>query len=281
MWVEWSTSERFSHVHRIAGPNALPDTDHTARVVLEDLPAGEPVFYRVQWEDLAESGLLSEPVNGSFRTAPRRRRDVLFAWSGDVCGQGWGIDTARGGMRGWETVRAAHPDFFVHSGDTIHADNPLVSEVRLDDGSLWKNEVTPEKSKVAETLAEFRGCQSYNRRDENLRRFSAEVPILAQWDDHETMNNWYPQRILRMPAAAGAVYSAPTRTQRPNRQETPATDTDFMGSAQVRWLKRETGTKPRHLEGLRQRHANRADRGRGSGASTSPARRSPGSPLAA
>src|SRR4051794_5511597 len=39
MWVEWSTSENFSHAHRVAGPNALPDTDHTGRVVLEDLPA--------------------------------------------------------------------------------------------------------------------------------------------------------------------------------------------------------------------------------------------------
>jgi alkaline phosphatase D len=283
MWVEWSASERFSHVRRIAGPNALPDTDHTARVVLEDLPAGEPVFYRVQWEDLAEHGLQSEPISGSFRTAPRRRREVHFAWSGDVCGQGWGIDAARGGMRGWETVRAVQPDFFIHSGDTIYADNPLVSEIRLDDGSLWKNEVTPEKAKVAETLAEFRGCQSYNRRDENLRRFSAEVPIIAQWDDHETMNNWYPQKILadaRYRERRLSVLSArarrafleyhplrpspedPERIYRsfpygptlevfmldersyrgpngPNRQEQPGRDTDFMGSAQVRWLKRK------------------------------------------
>ena len=32
--------------------------------------------------------------------------------------------------------------------------------------------------------------------DENVRRFNAEVPILAQWDDHETTNNWYPGEIL-------------------------------------------------------------------------------------
>lgn len=196
MWVEWDTSERFVRTRRVRGPLAGPGTDHTARVLLGDLPAGERIFYRVLFEDAADSRLVSEPLAGSFRTAPRRKRDLLFAWSGDVCGQGWGIDTSRGGMKGWEAVRAKRPDFFIHSGDTIYADNPLQAEVKLDDGSLWKNLLTPAKSKVAETLDEFRGCHAYNRLDENLRRFSAEVPVLAAWDDHEVLNNWYPQERL-------------------------------------------------------------------------------------
>src|SRR5688572_7227224 len=173
MFVEWSTSETFVERRRVPGPAALDVTDHTARVILTGLPPGEQVFYRVQWEDLTEPGLFSEPAAGSFRTAPDKPRDVLFAWSGDVCGQGWGIDLERGGMRGWEAIRAANPDFFLHSGDTIYADNPLQAEVRLDDGSLWKNVVTAEKSKVAETLAEFRGNHAYNLTDANLRRFNA------------------------------------------------------------------------------------------------------------
>jgi alkaline phosphatase D len=52
------------------------------------------------------------------------------------------------------------------------------------------NIVTPEVSKVAETLAEFRGRYKYNLLDENIRRFNAEVPQIWQWDDHEVMNNW-------------------------------------------------------------------------------------------
>ena len=32
--------------------------------------------------------------------------------------------------------------------------------------------------------------------DENLRRFNAEVPIVAQWDDHDVLNNWYPAEWL-------------------------------------------------------------------------------------
>jgi alkaline phosphatase D len=87
-------------------------------------------------------------------------------------------------------VRRERPDFFVHCGDTIYADGPISPEVKLPDGSTWKNLVTQEVSKVAETLAEFRGRYAYNLLDENVRRMSAEVPQIWQWDDHEVMNNW-------------------------------------------------------------------------------------------
>jgi alkaline phosphatase D len=75
----------------------------------------------------------------------------------------------------------------------------IQAEVKLEDGSIWKNLTTPEKSKVAETLDEFRGNHRYNLLDENFRRFNAEVPTLAQWDDHEVRNNWYPGQILDDP----------------------------------------------------------------------------------
>ena len=49
-------------------------------------------------------------------------------------------------------------DFFIHSGDTIYADNPIDEEERmLEDGTVWKNVVTEAKAKVAETMAEFCG----------------------------------------------------------------------------------------------------------------------------
>lgn len=66
----------------------------------------------------------------------------------------------------------------------------------LADGTTWTNLTTPEVEKVAETLAEFRGRYKYNLMDENLRAFNARVPVYAQWDDHETLNNWYPQERL-------------------------------------------------------------------------------------
>jgi len=95
-------------------------------------------------------------------------------------------------MKCYETMRSVEPAFFIHSGDTIYADGPLEAEKEMPNGEIWKNIVTEEKSKVAETLQEFRGQYAYNLMDENLRRFNAEVPMFAQWDDHEVTNNWFP-----------------------------------------------------------------------------------------
>lgn len=196
MEVEWDTSDSFANSRRVAGPDATPHTDLTAKLDLVGLPPGERVFYRVRFMDLDRPAVVSEPVEGTFRTAPLAERNIRFAWSADTCGQGWGIDPDRGGMRIYETMRQQAPDFFLHSGDTIYADNPLPKSIRLADGTLWRNIVTPAKSKVAETLDEFRGNHAYNYLDENLRRFCASVPVIAQWDDHEVRNNWYPGQTL-------------------------------------------------------------------------------------
>jgi alkaline phosphatase D len=102
-------------------------------------------------------------------------------------------------MKIYEQMRRIEPDFFVHSGDQIYADGPILGEVKLEDGTVWRNVVTPEKSKVAETLREFRGNFAYNLRDEHVRRFNAAVPSIVQWDDHETRNNWYPGQLIGDP----------------------------------------------------------------------------------
>jgi len=199
MLVELASTERFSSPRRVRGPRATRDTDLTAQIDLRGLPPGSEVHYRVRFERLDAPGAWSEPQRGSFRTAPRRRRDLSFVWGGDVAGQGWGINPEFGGYRMFETMRRADPDFFIHSGDTIYADGPLEERVALPDGSVWRNVVTDEKAKVAQTLAEFRGNHAYNRLDDNLRRFSAQVPVFAQWDDHETYNNWWPGEIIDDP----------------------------------------------------------------------------------
>lgn len=99
----------------------------------------------------------------------------------------------------YETMRLRQPDFFLHSGDTVYADGPILPSVKLPDGSTWHNVTTEEKSKVAETLAEFRGNHRYNLLDDNVRRFNAEVASIAQWDDHEVTNNWFPGEVLEDP----------------------------------------------------------------------------------
>jgi alkaline phosphatase D len=195
MRVEWATTESFLDVRRVGAPATGPDAGYTARFDLR-LPAGQRIFYRVRFEDLTDGRNVSLPATGSFLSAPRLARDVTFAWSADTVGQGWGINREWGGLRMYDTIRRARPDFFVHCGDTIYADAPLPPEMRLPDGSIWKNLVTPAKSKVAETLDEFRGNYHYNLLDEHVRRFNAEIPQFVLWDDHEVKNNWYPGMSL-------------------------------------------------------------------------------------
>lgn len=196
MVVEVAATESFRGRRQRFAVEVGPDSDFTGKALLTGLPAGTELFYRVQFADHGNRGQAGEPLTGSFRTAPTDRRNVRFAWSGDVAGQGWGINPDTGGMTGFEAVRDLDPDFFVHSGDSIYADGPLQEQVVLPDGQVWRNIVTPEKSKVAETLEEYRGQYRYNLLDDNVRRFAAQVPQLVQWDDHEVTNNWYPGEIL-------------------------------------------------------------------------------------
>ncbi|MGE3472571.1 MAG: alkaline phosphatase, partial [Vicinamibacterales bacterium] len=216
--VDWSYDEQFDKFTRAVGPHALETTDFTARQDLVGLEPGRDVFVRVQFQGLENDRALSEPVTGRFIVPPASRREgddregkpwtygdrgvgrgrtsLRFQWSGDTAGQGWGINTAFGGMKIYETMRLREPHFFIHSGDNIYADGPISSSAMAEGGQIWTNLVTPEVSKVAETLNEFRGRYRYNLLDENVRRFNAEVPQVWQWDDHEVVNNWSDSKDL-------------------------------------------------------------------------------------
>lgn len=281
MMVEYATDSAFKDVRRIIGPAALESSDFTARVDLRDLPPDQQIFYRVSFQDLASPRIVSAPHPGQFHTAPAKRREIRFGWSGDLVGQGWGINPDLGGMQIFESLRRQGLEFFINSGDMIYADGPLKEQVMLEDGRIWKNIVTPEKAKVAESLDEFWGNYRYNLLDEHYRRFNAEVPQLVQWDDHETRNNWYPGGMLEDPRyhvkscdllAARArrafldytpirinsddperiyrhfsygpqleVFMLDMRSWRgansTNQQTTEGPETEFLGQAQIQWLK--------------------------------------------
>jgi alkaline phosphatase D len=223
--VEYATTESFKDVRRVVGPAALEVSDFTARVDVSGLPPGQRIFYRATFQSLLDLKVSSEPMVGTFTTpqAAGPLRDVTVVWTADTVGQGWGIDAAMGGMRLYETMRTAGADVFIHTGDTVYADAPLPAEVKLDDGRLWRNLVTPEKSKVAETLAEFRGNHRYNLLDENVRRFNASLSQFVIWDDHEVLNNWYPTEVLTgdSPYSERSVALLAARAKRAFMEYTP------------------------------------------------------------
>ncbi len=191
MLVEVATTDSFRDIKSAVYVDALPESDFTAKALLENLPAGQDIFYRISFQDLS-SAVFGEAQVGHFRTPSNERRSVSLLWSGDTMGQGWGIDRSRGGMRTYATMLRNRPDFFIHCGDNIYADCTIAAEQKLADGGVWRNIVTEEKSKKAETLADYRGNYKYNLLDDNMRAFNAAVPTFALWDNHETMESWYP-----------------------------------------------------------------------------------------
>jgi len=195
MMVEYAFNDQFSDARTIRGPYAFAGTDFTARQDLVGLPEGEEVFLKVWFEDLTNARHPSEPVTGHFHTIGKQD-NIRFIWGGDTAGQGWGINEAFGGMKIYEAMRQVEPQFFIQSGDNVYSDGPIPESKDAENGQVWTNLVTPEVSKVAETLDEFRGRYKYNLLDENLRRFNAEVPQIWQWDDHEIVNNWSDSKDL-------------------------------------------------------------------------------------
>ena len=206
---------RYGFSRTIRGPLATDASDFTAKIHAKGLPSGTRFALELTFEDENGPG---EAVRGTFSTAPgstngkhddgtgdargggsSSSNGQSFVWTGDTAGQGWGINEELGGMRGYKAMHATKPDFFIHSGDTIYADGPIAASVTEKDGRVWRNIVTEEVSKVAETLKEYRGRHRYNSLDANMRAMFADVPVIAQWDDHETTNNWYPGEILDDP----------------------------------------------------------------------------------
>src|SRR5689334_4648763 len=82
MMVEVSTTESFKDARVLPPINALPESDFTAKLLIEDLPSGQEIFYRTRFRDLPHMNILTEPWFGAFGTAPSANPDASFAWAG-------------------------------------------------------------------------------------------------------------------------------------------------------------------------------------------------------
>ena len=116
MLIEAATTDSFKEICHTAFVDALPETDFTAKALIENMPPGQDIFYRLRFQDLSFSAATGEPMVGHFRTAPADGRSISFVWSGDTAGQGWGIDPSRGGMRTYATMLKKRPIFSFIAG---------------------------------------------------------------------------------------------------------------------------------------------------------------------
>lgn len=200
MLVEVSERPDFRHARLYRGPILGPGSDFTGKVHLTGLRPGQDLHYRVFAEDPHRHGVSGRSLTGRLSTVPLRHDDVRFVWSGDLGGQGYGINPEIGGYRIFDAMGRLHPDFYLCNGDNVYADDPIPASQPDPSGGTWHSLTSPAKDKVAETLDEYRGQYRYNLMDHNIRRFYATTPQIQQWDDHETKNNWYPGEILTDPA---------------------------------------------------------------------------------
>lgn len=176
------------------GPRADARSDHTARLHLDGLAPGRRYDATICFTD--DAGVAGEPDRVSFTTAPIHPAATSLVWSGDTCGQGFGINQELGGLTTYRAILDTQPDLFVHCGDTIYADLEIPASFEEESGHVWHNVVSDGVEKVSETLDEFRGRHRYVLQDTHVRALYADVPTIAQWDDHETCNNWYPGELL-------------------------------------------------------------------------------------
>ena len=101
MQVECATAEGFKTILRATSSEALPEHDFASKVLLEGLPPGQDIFYRVRFEDIAERECRERPASacevssgaayfnhgmGIFPNLTKRNNEVrFFSMSHCVC----------------------------------------------------------------------------------------------------------------------------------------------------------------------------------------------------
>jgi len=76
MQVDYATTESFRSILGSRRVDVLPDSDFTAKLLLEGLPSGQDIFYRVRFDNIADDCFSGETQVGHFRTAPAVKRSI-------------------------------------------------------------------------------------------------------------------------------------------------------------------------------------------------------------
>jgi alkaline phosphatase D len=155
--------------------------DFTGRLPLNELRADATYRYNVRCDGEGTGR------SGTWRTAPAPDRPVAvrFAWSGDLGGQNACRD-AQTGYAIFDHLLARQPAFFIALGDMIYADDPCRARGR------YGNQQIAGLDHPAMSLAELWSVWRYNRNDAAFQRFLDQTPLVAVWDDHETVNDAGP-----------------------------------------------------------------------------------------
>ena len=264
MLVEWATSENFADAQK--GDRAGSARGHRFyREARSRRPAGGPADRLPRQHGRPRRCRSGQRAGdqGGFRTPPAAGRPIRFLWSGRRRRPGLGHQSANGAACG--SSRRCAGSTPTSSSIRATASTPTTRSPpsrRCRTAAIWQNVTTEAKAKVAETLQEFRGNYAYNLLDDNLRRFNAQVPIFAQWDDHEVANNWYPSEDFSPGSHEERVRGDQRRpARRPRRPRLPGMDAGALGPdrlaaslSQLRLRALARGLSHRHAQLPRPEH---------------------------
>jgi len=197
MEVEYAVNAEFLDARRVQGPLVNASADFSGHIELDALAPATRYFYRVSFREPDEhrAGERVTSATGTFRTAPLpgSPTSVRFLFSGDLGGQGY-CRHVENGYRIFSAMREQAPDFFVQNGDFIYADSPCPAQGP--DG--WANvpgrfpsigDSSVDWTDLAAVSAVYRHHWRYQLEDDHLSAFLHHVPVYAQWDDHEVIND--------------------------------------------------------------------------------------------
>jgi alkaline phosphatase D len=208
MYVEVDTDPIFSKSKKVKKKeyaDATAGTDFTAQLTLTDLEPNTTHYYRV-WltaanAELKHAGDGIGGESGTFTTAPaihESRPRISFTVGADVAGQNFCRNAATGGYTIFASMQALRPDFFMANGDMVYQDAECKADGPDGPGG-WQNipgdfksiaDPTVDWTNVTDVWNTFVAHWQYNRADPYSQAFFKAVPMIAQWDDHEVINDF-------------------------------------------------------------------------------------------
>lgn len=199
LYVQVAEDEAFSRLVVERAVRAMPETDHTVRVLAGGLKPDSTYYYRFF------AGSDRSPFAGRTRTAPKpgSKRPVRFAF---LCCQNYEQGLYGAYRRLVNDDIAAGPEdrieFVLHLGDFIYEHTGDVPEDmtparligKMPDGSApWEPDGTHpwwrKGGQAPETLADYRFLYKTYLSDPDLQAARARFPFIQTWDDHEFTND--------------------------------------------------------------------------------------------
>ena len=209
--VAYNRNPNFSHPQTAQPLFVTQESDYTGQITLTGLQPNTRYHYRV-WLTAEPAGNQREQLavtEGSFQTAPdgKSSEPVAFVFGGDLGGQGLCRQKQKG-YAIFTQMAALKPNFFVANGDMIYADDgcpperplgPLGAGANGPPPPVWKNipgrfpgvlSPTVDWTDLNQLRRVYRRHWQYNRADPAVQHFFQHVPMYAQWDDHEVLNDF-------------------------------------------------------------------------------------------